>query len=205
MKSKNPTKQDRIEQDIRACLAQGNSSRAVELALCYCRAQIQIWLRTILPDEPDVSDAFSLFCEDLWKGLAGFRWESSFMTWAYRLAHNAACRHARRLAREQPTDHAPRVAAQTERSRTAPWIRSEIKSKFKRLREQLEPQDRLVLMLRVDRGMPWEDIVQILAHDTQFAKADLRRAASALRQRFQRVKTRLHALAAAEGMFSSTV
>jgi len=200
-----PSKPSEVERHIQECVEQGDSSRAVELALSYCRAQIQIWLRTILPAETDANDAFSLFCEDLWKGLPGFRWESAFMTWAYRLAHNAAFRHARRTIREQPTDHLPAVAAPGERSRTAPWIRSDVKSRFKRLREQLEPRDRMVLMLRVDRGMAWEDIVQIVAEDGELSKDELRRAASALRQHFQRVKARLHELAAAEGMLRSTV
>jgi RNA polymerase sigma-70 factor (ECF subfamily) len=127
------------------------------------------------------------------------------MTWAYRLAHNAAFRQARRAAREQPTGDLPSVAAPGERSRTAPWIRSDVKSTFKRLREQLEPQDRMVLVLRVDRGMSWEDIAQMLVHDAQLTKDELRRATSALRQRFQRVKARLHELARAEGLLRSTV
>lgn len=192
------------ERHIREQVQQGNVSRGVEMALSYCRAQIQTWLKTILPGESDANDAFSLFSVDLWKGLPGFRWESSFMTWAYRLAHNAAFRHVRRAAREQPTNDLPIVTAPSERSRTAPWLRSTVKSRFKQLREQLEPEERMVLTLRVDRGMSWEDIVQILAHDTELTKDELRRAASALRQRFQRVKSRLHELAAADGLFRST-
>lgn len=196
-------KQDGVEREIRGYLEAGETARAAELAFNYCRTQIWTWLKSIVPDDADAADAFSLFCEDLWKGLPKFRWESSLLTWTYRLAHNAAFRHKHSATRDRPVADIAILIAPSERSRTNPWLRSEVKMRFKRLREQLAPQDRMVLTLRVDRGMSWEAVAQILAGDVQLTTEDLRCRASALRQRFQRVKARLHELAAAEGMLRS--
>ena len=53
----------------------------------------------------------------------------------------------------------------------------------------------------MDRGLSWEAVAQILAgDDVELAKDELRRRASALRQRFQRVKAQLHEMAIAEGI-----
>jgi RNA polymerase sigma-70 factor (ECF subfamily) len=43
-----------------------------------------------LRDRDDADDAFGRFAEDLWKGIAGFRGQSSFKAWAYRVAWHAA-------------------------------------------------------------------------------------------------------------------
>ena len=61
-------------------------------------------------NDADAGDAFSSFCEDLWRGIAEFRGDASFKTWAYKLAWHAALRNLRdphkRLRRALATNEA---------------------------------------------------------------------------------------------------
>ena len=107
--------------------------------------------------------------EDLIRGIADFRWESSFRTWAYTLA-----RH--RL--QQAWAWARAAAARTVPLSAAPEVL------IARLREELSPEDQTLLILRVDRGFAWLDVARVMG-----------RSAPLLRKRFERVKDRLRALA----------
>ena len=69
------------------------------------------------------------------------------------------------------------------------------------LREQLEPDDQMLLVLRVDRGMEFRDIAVALAEaDAPLDAETLEREAARLRKRFERVKERLRELARSEGL-----
>ena len=56
----------------------------------------------------------------------------------------------------------------------------------------------MLLVLRVDRGLSWSDIAEVLAEQSESAPA--RKDTAALRKRFERVKARLKALMEEEGM-----
>ena len=79
--------------------------------------------------------------------------------------------------------------AQEVRSTTAMHLRAETPAHVQKLREQLEPDDRTLLVLRVDRDLPWGEIASIVG--TREAT---------LRKRYERIKTRLRELAEAEGL-----
>ena len=57
--------------------------------------QVLSYLSALLRSEPDAHEVFSQFAEDLWKGLPGYRGESSLRGWAYRIAWNASARFVR--------------------------------------------------------------------------------------------------------------
>jgi RNA polymerase sigma-70 factor (ECF subfamily) len=63
------------------------------------------------------------------------------------------------------------------------------------LREQLDPEEHELLLLRLDRGLAWKDIARILGGDD-----DVDARASALRKRFERAKQRLKKLAIEHGL-----
>src|SRR5215469_5037648 len=85
-----------IEQRIGACLDRGDVKQAATEALRGYGPQILAYLSGVLRDDEAAAEVFSEFSEDLWRGIGAFRRESSFRTWAYRLAWNAA----RQLARD---------------------------------------------------------------------------------------------------------
>jgi RNA polymerase sigma-70 factor, ECF subfamily len=155
------------------------------------------YLASLARDEDRADDVFAQFCEDLWRGLSGFRRASSARTWVYTLAWHAWIRHERdafhRHARPLITEEMSRLAAEV-RSTTALHLRSEAKDSVARLREQLTPAEQSLLVLRVDRGLAWAEVAAVMS--TAEEPLDPRTAA----KRFERVKEKLRKLAIEAGL-----
>ncbi len=167
------------------------------------------YLSAMSRTETDAAEVFSIFCEDMWKGIPAFRWQSSFRTWAYTLARHALYRLSRdphrRRERNVALSQSPEVFQVVEHVRTTTMIhlRTETKNKFTALREQLEPDDRTLLILRVDRRLAWNEISRIMADEAEPTSDDIKRGAATLRKRFERAKERLRKLAADQQLISS--
>jgi RNA polymerase sigma-70 factor (ECF subfamily) len=133
---------------------------------------------------------FSQLSEDLWRGLPGFEWRATFRTWLYRLARNASARHLRapaaRARHRVPLSEISEIADRV-RTETLPHLRTQAKDAFARVRDSLGPDDRMLLILRVDRRLPWNQVATILA-DAELTDATLEREAARLRKRFQSLK-----------------
>ncbi|HYH97923.1 hypothetical protein [Hyalangium sp.] len=89
-----------------------------------------------------------------------------------------------------------------DRTATQPWLRSDIKSRFRLLQERLSPHEQLILSLRVERGLSWTEAAQAMAGRPLSPKEAHKRAA-VLRQQFQRIKSQLRALAVDEQLLES--
>jgi RNA polymerase sigma-70 factor (ECF subfamily) len=200
-----PTERDALEQEVRALCEKGDTGGAVERTLQGYGRELLRLMHSVLHQPELARDAFSLFCENLLKGLPGFRWESSLRTWSYRLARNACYQvlHAP-SAREQPMSLST-LPDQAEhfRTETSPWQRTSVKERFRQLRERLKPEERMLLMLRVDQRLAWTEIARVMAEGGEEVEGPaLTRRAAALRQQFQRLKTHLRELAEEEGLVS---
>src|SRR5512143_3318905 len=79
-----------LEERVRGLVAQGDLRRAAGLAIGGLSPAVRRYLGATLRDAADADDAFSHWEENLWHGLATFRFECSLRTWALRLATNAA-------------------------------------------------------------------------------------------------------------------
>jgi RNA polymerase sigma-70 factor (ECF subfamily) len=199
-----------LEQEILGHHQRGEWQRAATVGVKGYGPEILGYLTAMSRSEVDAADVFSTFCEDLWKGLPGFRWQSSFRTWAYTLARHALYRLSRDPHRK-PGRHvaladSPEILELAERVRSTTLIhlRTETKSKVAALREQLDPDDRTLLILRVDRQLAWNEIACVMADAPDPAPADVKRGAAALRKRFERVKERLRKLAAEHDLLPSS-
>jgi RNA polymerase sigma-70 factor, ECF subfamily len=193
----------KLEQDIRERADAAAFDEAVTIALRGYGPELFGYLIAIAKSEIDAADAFSQLCEDAWRGLPRFRWASSFRTWAYTLARNAHSRITRDPERRRPKvalSNAPELAelAVAVRTTTMQHQRTTVKSRIAQLRDQLEPDDRTLLVLRVDRQMSWREIAVVMAEDGEPSEADRSRVVVTLRKRFVRAKQRLHKLAAAQ-------
>lgn len=183
---------------------QGHADEAFALALQGFGDEVGGFLAARLLDADQSAEAFALFAEDLWRGLPGFRGEASLRTWLYVLARRAALRVIReraRAGREVPLSQADvvdRMAAEL-RSATTRWRRTEAQDRLRAMRAALSEEDRELLVLRVDRGLSWEEIAAALEQDGGDPAARKRNLAS-LRKRFERLKERIRALALKEGL-----
>lgn len=123
--------------------------------------------------------------------LPGFRRQCSFRTWAYVLARTALGQlstRRRRERRELPlSDEAAAVAAQV-RSETREYLRSAAKHRLAAVVEKLDEEERMLLVLRVQRRLSWADVARIVTGDVPLDEAALARRAGALRTRFARLK-----------------
>ncbi|MFI5300675.1 MAG: RNA polymerase sigma factor [Polyangiales bacterium] len=188
-----PTERADQEKAIAAALAREAFSEAGALALRAYGPEILGLLVAVMRDERTATEVFSQFSEDLWLGLPKFRGPSSIRTWAYSLAHQAAHRWRRDPLRRRAVnfDDCPELFEVEARVRTETLsrVRTEVKDRMHQLREQLSPDEQLLLALRIDREMKWEDIVEIT-----FGECDDRtraRHVSSLRKRFERIELRL--------------
>ncbi len=186
-----------LEPRILALLDAGDLPGAATEELRGYGPQILGYLNAVLRNEDDAHDVFSQFAEDLWKGLGGFRRESSVRTWSFRLAWHAASRWARdpyrKRGRPMLTGEASRIAQEV-RSTMSTFAPGGRADKLSKLRESLEPEEQTLLILRVDKGMAWEDVALVLHSDGAPASP------AALRKRFERLKEKLGKLAREQGL-----
>jgi len=199
-------KQSAVEKAVHDACRDGDFELAATAALNGFGGEIFGFLVHRLNSESDAAEVFSDFVEDLWRGLQAFEWRSTVRVWMYVLARNAANRHARsparRASRNVPLSQAPALceAALQVRTRTRMHLRSEVKSAVAHLRDALPPDDQLVLSLRIDKGLSWAEIAQVLADGRDVGAKERSRAAARLRQRFQKIKARLRKQAEAAGL-----
>jgi RNA polymerase sigma-70 factor, ECF subfamily len=188
---------DALEAEL-ARLLEASDLRAAAAAIIRGYGPAILGYLAALARDPDrADDAFSQFCEDLWRGLPGFRRDASVRTWVYTLAWHAWLRNERDAFRRrgQPlaSDEMSRLAAEV-RSTTALHLRSEARDAVARLREQLTPTEQSLLVLRIDRDLSWSEVAAVMS--TSEDPLDARTVA----KRFQRVKTRLRKLAEDAGL-----
>lgn len=152
-------------------------------------------------------EVFSQFAEDLWRGLAKFEWRASLRAWCYKIARNALHRyrrtpHNRRDRRVGLSDaQVLERLADSVRSRTHPYLRTEVKTEFEKLREKLSEEDQTLLILRINRKLAWRDVAHAFLGETETADdAEIERLSTALRQRLVEVKARLKHLAEEAGL-----
>lgn len=191
---------------IRDAFDQGDLESAATYALDLYGDEILSFLMARLHRVSDAQEAFSMFSEDLWVGLPKFAWRSSMRTWAYMVARNAATRYAaaphRREARNLTLSTPGRLSHVVDRLRSATQIHQQtaVKDRMRVLREHLDPDDQMLLVLRVDRNMAWRDLAIAMTGDADLDDAALDREAARLRKAFERVKAVLKDLAKREGL-----
>jgi RNA polymerase sigma-70 factor (ECF subfamily) len=178
-------------------LAAGEFDRAATTALEALGPQILGYLAATMRDDDAAYDVFGQFSEEMWKSIRSFRAESSFKTWAYKIVMHSISRYRRDgyRRRGQPLDSAAISAiADDVRSRTPRFQQTEVKDRITELRDSLDPDEQTLLFLRIDQGLPWGDVAQVMSARGEDVEV------AALRKRFERAKTKLRALAEANGI-----
>jgi len=186
-----------LDEEVRALRDRGEAEAAATRAIKALGPEILGYLGALLHDAGEASEVFSQFAEDLWRGLPAFRFESSLRTWAYKLARHAALRHRRdpfrRRGERLETTQASVVAGSVMASTV---IRHEWRAQqLARLRRALAEDEQTLLILRVDRGLSWSEVAEVLAGED-----GARPEEAALRKRFERLKEKLARAAREEGL-----
>jgi RNA polymerase sigma-70 factor (ECF subfamily) len=188
---------EEVEARIAERLAASDLREAAALVIRSYGPQILGYLCALLRDEEAAHDVFSQFAEDLWNGLPGFRGEASARVWAWRLAWHAAARYARdpyhRRGRRLATEEVSHLAEEVRSVPTAVWA-DDRGRKLEALRATLTPDEQTLLVLRLDKALPWSEIAFVLSAPGAPVEE------AALRKRFERVKEKLARRAREEGL-----
>jgi RNA polymerase sigma-70 factor, ECF subfamily len=180
-----------LEATIQASLNEGRTHEAATTAVRGYGPAVLGFLVSALRDRDAGKEVFAQACENLWRNLAGFRRECAFGTWFYVLAWNAAKNHLnesyRRRIRRLHTSEISQLAAQIRSTGV-----SDLRGTAARLRESLTPEERTLLILRIDRELPWRDVARVMDVDEP-----------SLRKRFERLRRKLQQRAEHERMIKA--
>jgi RNA polymerase sigma-70 factor, ECF subfamily len=195
-----------IEHEVRRLCEEGAVVPATAAAIRAYGPEILGFLAALHRSDQDADEVFSIWSERVFRGLPGFGWASSLRTWAYTLARNASLNFARdrraRARHERAADSAELVAVEQQvRTETRSYLRTTAKDKLAAIRDALAPEDRTLLVLRVDKRLEWKDIARVMSgEDGAVADAALAKESQRLRKRFQLLKERLVEAGKREGI-----
>jgi len=183
------------ETTIGALLSAGDFDAATTLTIRVYGPELLGFLRARLGNLDAAREAFAWFAEDLWRGMSRFRRECSMRTWAYALARSAAVRYGRSVQRglnAVPISQMSRASALAVQLPTTSGPSTEDERRLVSLRERLDEEEQLILSLRVDKNMPWEDVALVTLFEGERPSDDeLAREIARLRKRFQYLKQKL--------------
>jgi len=200
------SERERLEQQIRERFDAGDLHGAATLGIRGYGPEIFGVLVSLQRDESLAHEAFSAFAERLWRGLPAFEWQCSFRTWAYTIARNASrnladATRVRKRVTPLPSDSELEAVAAEVRSTTQSFLKSRVKDGLAKLREALPSDDQLLLVLRFDKEMSWNEIARVMSTaEAALDAATEKREAARLRQRGQTLKRELLAKAKAAGL-----
>jgi RNA polymerase sigma-70 factor (ECF subfamily) len=184
-----------FEEELDAALARRDFGAGATLVIEALGPQVLGYLRALLHDPEEAEDAFSVFAENVWKGLPTWRREASLRSWAYRVAWHAAGRAHRDPYRRRRERLATTMASRLAMSMAAASRHSMERkaTELDALRATLTQEEQSLLTLRLDRDLSWREVAEIMAEDGQPADE------AALRQRFARLKEKLARAVRAKG------
>jgi RNA polymerase sigma-70 factor (ECF subfamily) len=196
------------EPALTALRVAGDVAGAVTLAIRAYGPEVYSYLRAIHREPDEADDVFSRFTEALWRSLSGRDLHCSHRTWAYAVARRTSLAYRRaerrRAAHFAPWPETTSLSALTAavRTQTALHLQTAKRSRFAELRASLPEEDQTLLMLRVDRQLAWNDLVEVLAEDGEPPRSPeaIRKENARLRKRFQVLKEKLQDMAREAGL-----
>ncbi len=191
---------DQLEVQITTALAEGDVDRALTCVVEGFGPELLGFLEATHPQPDDAHEVFARVCERLVKGLPKFRGDSSLRTWLYTVVVNESRRFFTSPDQKRAQVGLSAISGLVDRARTQTPAhrRTGPKEQFRAFRDALAPDDRMLLILRVDRDLSWKDVATSLSDD------DSAKTVAALRKRFERIKTKLAKKAADEGWITAS-
>lgn len=167
--------------------------QAFEQLVCRYQDRLTHSLEHALGSREDALDAAQQAFISAWRNLSGFRQDSAFYSWLYRIAMNAAI-SARRRQRISTTpidrpDSGTRVPAEDQRPDTDPAYQLETQERVQLVRSELlnVPEEfRQPLVLKEIDGLSYEQIADVLGIPVGTVRSRIFRARKELTERLQR-------------------
>jgi RNA polymerase sigma-70 factor (ECF subfamily) len=184
-----------IDEDVVELLRRGDREGALKSALGAYGPGVLGYLENVLGDPDDARDVFQAFAEDLWEWLPAYR-GGSLRAACYRIGRHAAARFRREAWRRRRERMRTTMASRIAASIASPESRlaSRPRDRLARLREALDPDERTLLILRLDRELSWNEVAEVLSEEGDPVDP------AAARKRFERVKEKLGKLAREQGL-----
>lgn len=178
-----------IERRVRAALVRGEGKQAVEIAMAFFGPELYGFVTAALTGERGVLDVYAGLVAALPDALREFQWRCELRVFLYHQARLALRRHHEskrggRLAMMPPL-HA--------RLALLPPFRRQRRLAVATLRSALAPDDREVIVLRVDRRLRWIELAVTALGETADEQA-LRAEARRIRERFRTLRQRMKQL-----------
>jgi RNA polymerase sigma-70 factor, ECF subfamily len=179
-----------VETTITSLLAVGDHRGAATEVIRGYGPRALGYLHRLLGNDTDAADAFSLFAEQVWRGMPNFEGRSSVKTWAFKAAWSAAMKVRddawRRLRERLPSSAASQLADEV-RTNTAHRLET-LRQELEVLRAELTAEDQTLLALRLDQELTWEEVAEVLSIEGRTIEP------ATLRKRYERIKARLAAI-----------
>lgn len=172
---------DANECAVRASLREGDTQAGVRATLALHGPELFGFLCAVLDDRETATRVYADVVHRITTELGELRWRCSLRTWTYWIARRELQDRRRRGAPAQPGvgEADPEV---TESNRPAGTLR---------LRGNLAEEDREILILRVDRGLGWNELA-MTALGQEASKEALEREAGKLRRQVDRIVSEIH-------------
>jgi RNA polymerase sigma-70 factor, ECF subfamily len=196
-----------LDEQVRMLLDGGDVNAAATLALRVLGPEVFGFIVGVLNNGDAADEVFAATSERLWRSLPTFQGRCSLRTWTYVIARHEIVRFSNSERRHGvgrvPISQIESVVADVTAQSHATLRLTERRDRLSRLRDELPVDDRVLLVLRVDRQLPWDEIALAFVEDAAASGDDDRkREAARLRKRFQLVKERLTARARDEGLLT---
>ena len=152
-----------------------------------------------LGDYEEANDSAQEAFVKAYRSLRGFRFESAFGTWLYRIAVNTCknkvksldYRYAKKMVHLDNPGAMQKAHALEIRDQTpSPLAQLERKERMKLIErsiESLTPEQKMVVILRDVQGLPYDDIADITGYGLGTVKSRLSRARLELRRKLMKV------------------
>ncbi|HEY0190538.1 MAG TPA: sigma-70 family RNA polymerase sigma factor [Kofleriaceae bacterium] len=179
---------------IRLLLADGAIGQATTLVLRELGPEVLGFLSGVLGDD-EGDEVFSTFSERLWRSLYGFEGRCSLRTWVYVLARHELGRYRRGIRRHEdgrvPISQLQEVLVEI-KTQNRSTLAANRRDQLTQLRDELPEEDRMLLILRLDRNLGFDEVALAFSEDPEnMSELDRKRESARLRKRFQLVKDRL--------------
>jgi RNA polymerase sigma-70 factor (ECF subfamily) len=158
----------------------GDKEAFSELVRRYSKPLTMMIIK-IVRDKEDARDISQNVFLKAFEGLPRFMMASSFKTWLYRIAINAATDHMRRRKPSLEADPAEQLADQAD-SPAVSLEKAQFQKNLRAVMDGLPEKQRRTLQLRVYEGMDYDEIAHILGGSEGSARGNFFQAVKKLRE-----------------------